>query len=459
MTAARPDRDFRILSHGMLGYGFPAESLARAVAAGIDLIAVDAGSTDPGPYYLGSGQLFGSRDMIKRDLFMLIDAQEATGAPIIIGSAGGAGTDGHVDLLLAALAEVLTERSLRKRVAVIRSEIDKNTLHEALDEGRIRTFETGQDLTHADIDAACHVVAQIGPEPFMAALADKPDIVIAGRAWDVANVAALPLALGYPRGLAFHMGKILECGGQAALPVEGSDLLVGILSDDAFVVESPHAGKICTVSSIAAHTLYEKTNPVRLPCPGGTVDLRAARFEQIDPARVRVTGSAFEHAPVYTVKLEGARRVGYRHIAIGGIRDPRMIGQIDEIEIAIRARLAENLEGRIAPDTYRLTIRRYGLDGVMGALEPQRVPAHELGLLIDAVGDTPQIAETVCAMARSLLLHWGYPGRKATAGNVAFPFSPADVPAGEVFAFNIYHLMELSDPVATFPHEILEMPR
>lgn len=459
MTAARPDRDFRILSHGMLGYGFPAESLARAVAAGIDLIAVDAGSTDPGPYYLGSGQLFGSRDMIKRDLSMLVDAQEATGAPIIIGSAGGAGTDGHVDLLLAALAEVLTEQSLRKRVAIIRSEINKNTLHEALNEGRIHTFETGQDLTHADIDAACHVVAQIGPEPFMAALADEPDIVIAGRAWDVANVAALPLALGYPRGLAFHMGKILECGGQAALPVEGSDLLIGILSDDAFVVESPHADKICTVASIAAHTLYEKTNPVRLPCPGGTVDLRAARFEQIDPARVRVTGSAFEHAPVYTVKLEGARRVGYRHIAIGGIRDPLMIGQIDEIEITIRERLAQNLEGRIAQDNYRLTIRRYGLDGVMGALEPQRVPAHELGLLIDAVGDTPQIAETVCAMARSLLLHWGYPGRKATAGNVAFPFSPADVPTGEVFAFNIYHLMELSDPVATFPHEILEMPR
>jgi hypothetical protein len=459
MPTTPPDRDFRILSHGMLGYGFPTESITRAVAAGIDLIAVDAGSTDPGPYYLGSGQLFGSRDMIVRDLFMLIDAQEATGAPIIIGSAGGAGTDIHVDLLLDALSEVLSERSLRKRVAVIRSEISKDTLHTALNEGRIRTFETGKDLTKADIDAACHVVAQIGPEPIMAALADKPDIVISGRAWDVANVAALPVSLGYPRGLAFHMGKILECGGQAALPVEGSDLLVGILSADAFVVESPHARKICTVESISAHTLYEKTNPVRLPCPGGTVDLRAARFEQIDPARVRVTGSAFEEAPVYTVKLEGARHVGYRHIAIGGIRDPRMISQINEIEAAIRERLKQNLEGRVAPDAYQLTIRRYGLDGVMGALEPHRIPAHELGLLIDAVGDTPQIAETVCAMTRSLLLHWGYPGRKATAGNVAFPFSPADIPAGDVFAFNIYHLMEVSDPVATFPHEILEMPQ
>ena len=458
MNITPPTREFRILSHGMLGYGFPPESLARAVDAGVDLIAVDAGSTDPGPYYLGSGRLFGARSMIIRDLFMLIDAQEATGAPIIIGSAGGAGTDVQVDQLLDALTEVLSERALRKRVAVIRSEISKKTLKTALEEGRIRTFETGQDLTKADIDAACHIVAQIGPEPIMAALADKPDIVISGRAWDVANVAALPLMLGYPKGLAFHMGKILECGGQAALPVEGSDLLVGILSVDAFVVESPHAHKICTVESISAHTLYEKTNPVRLAGPGGIVDLRAVQFEQIDPARVRVTGSEFEAAAVYTVKLEGARSVGYRHIAIGGIRDPRMIAQIDEIQTGIRERLIQNLEGRVAPNAYQLTIRRYGLDGVMVALEPNRTPAHELGLLIDAVGDTPQIAETVCAMTRSLLLHWGYPGRIATAGNVAFPFSPADVPAGEVFEFNIYHLMELANPVAIFPHEILEMP-
>lgn len=452
-----PGEDFRILAHGMLGYGFPAASLDRAVAGGIDLIAVDAGSTDPGPYYLGSGQPFGARAMVLRDLQMLIGAQQATGAPIVIGSAGGAGGNPQVAWLLDALREVLQGMGLRKRVAVIRSEMDKAALHAALDAGRVRTFETGADLTHADIDAACRVVAQIGPEPIMTALEAGPDIVLCGRAWDVANVAALPVARGYPRGLAFHMGKILECGGQAALPVEGSDLLVGRLGADSFIVESPHARKVCTVESIAAHTLYEKVNPVSLPGPGGTVDLGAARFEQIDPARVRVAGSAFRPAPVYTVKLEGARLAGHRHIAIGGIRDPRMIAAIDRIEADLRLRLAENLEGRLPPGSWVLTIRRYGLDGVMGALEPVKTPAHELGLLIDAVADTPQIAETVCAMARSLLLHWGYEGRIATAGNVAFPFSPADIPAGPVYAFNVYHLLELDDPVAPFPFELLEV--
>ena len=34
----------------------------------------------------------------------------------------------------------------------------------------------------------------------------------------------------------------------------------------------------------------------------------------------------------------------------------------------------------------------------------------------------------------------------ATAGNIAFPFSPADTPGGQVYTFNIYHLMEIDDP-------------
>jgi len=41
------------------------------------------------------------------------------------------------------------------------------------------------------------------------------------------------------------------------------------------------------------------------------------------------------------------------------------------------------------------------------------------------------------------LLHYGYDGRISTAGNLAFPFSPSDIKAGEVFEFSIYHLMEI----------------
>ena len=61
-----------ILSHGMLGYGFPLASLEEAERRGFQLLAIDAGSTDPGPYYLGSGRPFVSETMVRRDLDLLL---------------------------------------------------------------------------------------------------------------------------------------------------------------------------------------------------------------------------------------------------------------------------------------------------------------------------------------------------------------------------------------------------
>ena len=41
--------------NGLLGYGYSEEALNIAFSEKVDYIGVDAGSTDPGPYYLGSG--------------------------------------------------------------------------------------------------------------------------------------------------------------------------------------------------------------------------------------------------------------------------------------------------------------------------------------------------------------------------------------------------------------------
>ena len=45
--------------NGMLGYGYQLTSLDAGIAAKPHAIGCDAGSTDPGPYYLGAGK---SRD-------------------------------------------------------------------------------------------------------------------------------------------------------------------------------------------------------------------------------------------------------------------------------------------------------------------------------------------------------------------------------------------------------------
>ena len=41
----------------------------------------------------------------------------------------------------------------------------------------------------------------------------------------------------------------------------------------------------------------------------------------------------------------------------------------------------------------------------------------------------------------------GWPGRKTTAGNLAFPFSPSDIYAGEAYEWSLWHLVELRDPL------------
>jgi hypothetical protein len=64
---------FKVLSPtAILGYGFPERSFTRGIAKRPDLLAVDAGSTDPGPFYLGAGKSFTSRSAVKRDLELIL---------------------------------------------------------------------------------------------------------------------------------------------------------------------------------------------------------------------------------------------------------------------------------------------------------------------------------------------------------------------------------------------------
>jgi hypothetical protein len=81
---------------GMLGYGYASESLANAFRGQLDFIGVDAGSTDPGPYYLGSGKGFVKPLLVKRDLSLVLKPALDRKIPLIIGSAGGSGARPHV---------------------------------------------------------------------------------------------------------------------------------------------------------------------------------------------------------------------------------------------------------------------------------------------------------------------------------------------------------------------------
>jgi acyclic terpene utilization AtuA family protein len=438
---------------GMLGYGIPQRSFDEGMKRNPAALAVDAGSTDPGPYYLGAGVPFTSRRAVKRDLTMILAAAVERGIPAIIGSAGGSGGRPHLDWTLDVYREIAREHHWHLRTAVIAADVDRTWLQARIAEGRVRALDVTTALTVDEVDRSTSIVAQMGLAPLVRALEHDVDVVIAGRACDAAVIGAVPLRAGFDPALVIHMGKILECGGAAAYPRHGTDSLLGTIEDDAFYVEPPNPERICTIASVAAHSLYERADPYVLHLPEGAIDLHDTRFEQCTPRAVRVSGTRFLPAARYTLKLEGVRRVGVRTLTIAGVRDPTLVSQLDVWLANVRERVAEvyGAEG------YRLLFHVYGRNGVMGALEPvKETRAHELGLVIEAVADDAETSAAILALARSVALHATYPGRKAIAGNLAFPFSPSDLKAGDAFEFNVHHLVEVDDPMELFPIDVVE---
>ena len=82
---------------GMFGYGFPLEWFRKGLDLKPDAIIADSGSTDSGPQKLGLGAMTCSRDAYMKDLAMVLEAGSERKIPVIISSAGGDGTDAHVD--------------------------------------------------------------------------------------------------------------------------------------------------------------------------------------------------------------------------------------------------------------------------------------------------------------------------------------------------------------------------
>ena len=268
--------EIRILSPtAILGYGFPESSFQAGLERRPHLIAVDAGSTDPGPYYLGAGVSFTDRQAVQRDLRHMIVAGRRLGIPVVIGSAGGAGAHPHVSWAREIIQQIADEEGLRFRLAVIHADVPKTTLLAGLDAGELGPLPPGPEATVDDVVESTHVVGQMGVEPIVRALDLGADVILTGRAYDPAVFAALPIRHGFDPGLALHLGKILECAAIAATPGSGSDCMLGVLRRDHFLVEPLNPDRACTVTSVAAHTLYEKTNPYRLPGPGGLLDLTA----------------------------------------------------------------------------------------------------------------------------------------------------------------------------------------
>jgi hypothetical protein len=436
---------------GMLGGGFPAASVERGIALGADVIAVDGGSTDSGPHYLGTATAKTAWAAVARDLRILIPAAHRASIPVIVGSCGTSGTDAGVDWVYDIAQDVALAEDLPLRVARIYGEQHAGHLEALLADDRIHPLEPAGPLDAETLRSCSHIVGLMGHEPIAAALQHGANLVLAGRATDTALSAALPLMRGLPSGPVWHAAKIAECGGLCTTNPHGGGVLV-TLDATGFTVEPLDEDAACTSTSVAAHMMYENADPFRMREPAGTLDASGATYTALDARRVRVEGSRFEPASVHTIKLEGAAPVGYQTMIVSGIRDPSVLARLDEWCERVIGYLHENIPSTFGlnGDDYDLQIRRYGHDAILGNAEPDAAqPPREVGIVFLVTAADQATATQLAKFANPLLLHAPLDGEHSLP-SFAFLGSPAETERGQIHEFVLQHSVDVTTPDELF---------
>ena len=444
-----------LIPSGALGLGWEEAALNRGIANNPDLIAEDGGSTDSGPSYLGRGVSKYARTSTKLEWATLIEAARRAGCPLLVGSAGTCGSDSAVDWLVDITKEVLAEQNATAKIAVLKSGQAGDTISKALAEGDITPLSPAPEIDAALIEACTNIVALAGVEQVQAALDTGADIIIAGRATDTANIAALPIARGVDPGLAWHAAKIGECGALCATNPQSGVLQID-WDGDGFTITPLGEGAQASPHTVSAHMLYENSDPFLLHEPGGTLDVTHAQYAALDDSQVRVTGSVWKPANDYTVKLEGARIAGYQTIVMALVRSKRYVANI-ETWAADCARVCKERAIKrtdATEDDLSIEIRLIGKNATMGELETRVGDPVEIGAMGIVTAKTQEMAAEIAKLLNPLLLHHPLT-REESQPTFAFPFSPAEIDRGPVYEFCLNHVMRLSDPMDAFKLEVI----
>lgn len=438
---------------GMLGAGFSQDIVDRGMALRPDVIAIDGGSTDSGPHYLGTGTAKSAAASVARDLRMLLRAAAAADIPLIVGSCGTSGTDSGVDWVAGIVSDLVAEEELDLPVARIYSEQSAADLHAHLAADRIHPLPPMGRLAPELINECTHIVGLMGHEPIVAALENGARVVLAGRATDTAAVAAVPLMRGLPAGPTWHAAKIVECGAQATTNPRSLGIFATI-DQVGFTIEPLDPDAACTPISVAAHMLYENVDPFLLHEPDGTLDVAEATYRAVDDRRVRVEGSVFRHAAQHTVKLEGARLAGYQTMSFVGVREPLVLADpetwADLLRGLIEKRVTEALN--LSSLDYDLDLRLYGYDAILEGLDPATTPPRELGVMLLVAAAEQATATAIAKIANPYLLHVPTP-EMAYLPSFAFATSPAEIERGAFYEFVLNHVVDSPTPTALFRTE------
>lgn len=430
---------------GMLGTGFSEESLKHALEMGPDVIGCDAGSTDPGPYYLGAGIPMSSRQAVKRDLRLMILGGLEANILVLIGSAGTSGGNPHVAWTVDIVKEIANEDNLHFKMAVIQSEISKESLRGYMDAGKVKDLYPALEITEEILENTVRIVGVMGPEPFIKAIQDGAQVVIAGRSSDTSIYTSVPIMNGLDNGPAWHAAKILECGAGSVEQRIYPDCMMAWIRDDSFSVEPLNPKMRCTPVSCVSHSLYENSSPYVLVEPGRVLYTENASYTAESDRRVLVKNSTIEKSKQYTIRIEGVEKVGYRYMVLGGISDPLILKQLDSFLADVKSTIQHKVLVSLGlkDGEYKFQYRVYG--------NPEADEPREIGVVMETLAKTEEQARSIMAIAWHTALHHPIKEWSGLQSQFAFPYSPAGINTGVVYRFCLNHVIEVDDPLELFP--------
>ena len=445
-----------LVPSGVIGLGFDLEALNNGVKNNPDIISIDGGSTDSGPYSLGSGTSKYSRAAIKAEWKSLMIAREKANVPLVIGSCGTCGTNGMVDWMENITIELAEELNQNIKIAKLYCQQEKNFIKKKFQLSKISPLNPAPMLNDHLIEEMTNIVALAGAEQIQECINTGAEIILAGRTTDTAIISALPLMKGANPGSSWHGAKVAECGALCTTNPTSGVVMVEF-DKTGFTVEPMSKNASCTSETVAAHMLYENADPYILHEPGGYMDVTYSNYYNIDTKKVRVEGAKWHPSKHYSVKLEGAKIAGYQASLLVFLRDKNYVENVKKWTDKLSKFLKKEINERMAIDTseYSMEFRHIGLNATLGELEKNIRSPVEVGVLC-LITSKNQISTEIAKLINPFLLHFPLSSNEELP-TFAFPFSPVHSDRGCVYEFALNHILELDNPMDAFQIEILEV--
>ena len=439
-----------LIPSGVLGLGFDKAALARGMEKKPDAICIDGGSTDSGPFYLGTGTSKYSEAVTRSEWKDLMVARAEANIPLIIGSCGTCGTRQTVDWMYKLTCEIARELGQSFRITRLYSDQDQTSLTQQLQTGNISALPPLNDLQQETVQQCTNIVALAGVEQINHALDSGADIILAGRTTDTAIIAALPIQRGADVGAAWHGAKIGECGALCSTNPTSGVIMIDF-DEHGFTVQPLADGACCTPHSVSAHMLYENADPIELTEPGGCLNVSNAVYSAVDERCVRVVGSQWIPSDKYTVKLEGAGLCGYQTSALVLLRQQRYVENASLWCKQLSTFLVQQITERtnIPSTDYSIEFRLIGIDATLGPLETKKALPNEVGVLMLVTAQSQSTATDIARLCNPFLLHFPLTESESLP-TFAFPYSPAESERGAVYEFLLNHVLELEHPMDAF---------